>query len=92
MNPDANAAEWVDVVIRLVTAGGFGALVWYLVVKHIPNIEARHKKERDEWRAFIGGRDEALKEVIDEFTSEVKQSRQELAELKVEVRGYNRTG
>ena len=92
MNPDANAAEWVDVVIRLVTAGGFGALVWYLVVKHIPNIEARHKKERDEWRVFIGGRDEALKEVIDEFTSEVKQSRQELAELKVEVRGYNRTG
>ena len=28
--------EWVDPVVKLVTAGGFGALVWYLVIKHMP--------------------------------------------------------
>lgn len=40
---------WATPVIQLVTAGGFGALVWYFVVKHIPAIEARHRVDRTEW-------------------------------------------
>jgi len=38
--------EWVGYLTQLATAGGFGALVWYLVMKHIPAIEARHREER----------------------------------------------
>ena len=40
------APQWVNTIVQLTTAGGFGALVWYLVVRHIPAIELRHKDER----------------------------------------------
>ena len=89
MNPDTNAVEWVDVIVKLVTMGGFGALVWYLVVRHIPAIEERHRSERHEWRTFIRGRDEALSKVIDDFTDELSESRSELAQLRTEIRGLN---
>ena len=59
--------EWVQPLIQLVTAGGFGALVWYLVVKHIPAIEARHKEERLEWMNYIAKRDEKLEDLTKEF-------------------------
>lgn len=91
MTPDTNAIEWVDVIVKLVTMGGFGALVWYLVVKHIPAIEDRHRTERHEWRAFIRGRDEALTKVIDDFTEEIKESRTELTQLRTEVRGFHQS-
>ena len=83
------AIEWVDVVVKLVTAGGFGALVWYLVVKHIPLIEERHRVERNEWKDFIANRDESLKLVISNFVSEVKESREEMMRLKNEIQTLN---
>ena len=89
MNPDTNAVEWVDVIVKLVTMGGFGALVWYLVVRHIPEIEERHRSERHEWRTFIRGRDEALSKVVDDFTDELSESRTELAQLRTEIRGLS---
>tara|TARA_R100001129_G_scaffold118849_2_gene82339 strand:+ start:341 stop:622 length:282 start_codon:yes stop_codon:yes gene_type:complete len=89
MNPDTNAVEWVDVIVKLVTMGGFGALVWYLVVRHIPAIEERHRSERHEWRTFIRGRDEALSKVVDDFTDELSESRTELAQLRTEIRGLS---
>lgn len=45
--------QWVDAIVQLVTAGGFGALVWYLICRHIPDIETRHRDERTEWRTFL---------------------------------------
>ena len=50
---DPEQLNWVSSLITIATNGGFAALVWYLVVKHIPMIEERHKKERDEWRDTI---------------------------------------
>ena len=52
--------EWVPPVIQLVTAGGFGGLVWYLVVKHIPAIHQLHAVERKEWMAMVQKREEAF--------------------------------
>ncbi len=46
----ASGMDWVPSVLQLATAGGFSALVWYLVVKHIPFIESNHREERTEWR------------------------------------------
>ena len=45
---DAGFAEWSGPIVNLVTAGGFGALVWYLIVKHIPAKDDRHMLERQE--------------------------------------------
>lgn len=49
--------ELTPALIQLATNGGFAALVWYLVVKHIPNIEERHEKERDRWNVYSENRD-----------------------------------
>ena len=91
MTSDTNALELADVIVKLVTMGGFGALVWFLIVRHIPAIEDRHRNERHEWRTFIRGRDEALTKVIDDFTDEIKESRTELTQLRTEVRGFHQS-
>ena len=54
---------WVQPIVQLATAGGFGALVWYLVVRHIPNIEQRHRDERKEWLDYIKQRDDAFEQL-----------------------------
>ena len=70
--------NWVGPVIQLVTAGGFGALVWYLIVKHIPAIDERHREERreddkryreerKEWLEYIDRRDKALEATAKQF-------------------------
>lgn len=73
-------ADWVSPVVQLATAGGFGALVWYLIVKHIPSIEQRHiderrtdevrwQAERKEWLEYINKRDESFEKQSKEFTN-----------------------
>ena len=42
-----NEMTWAKALIELATAGGFGVLVWYLIVKYIPRMEDRHKEERE---------------------------------------------
>lgn len=68
--------EWVPSIIQLITAGGFGAFAWYLVIKHIPSIEERHREERKEWRDFISTRDADMKMVL----HDIVQSHQRLIE------------
>jgi hypothetical protein len=58
---------WVASIIQLATAGGFGAFSWYLVIKHIPIIEERHKSERDEWKEYLSKRDDELKGILKEL-------------------------
>ena len=51
-------AGWsFESLLAIVTNGGFGALVWYLIVKHLPAVEKRHEAERDRWMAWIEKRD-----------------------------------
>ena len=54
--------QWI---IQAATSGGFAALVWYLVVKHIPSITESHKKERDEWLAYMKLSDQAREKMIE---------------------------
>ena len=77
--------DWVDTLVKLVTAGGFGALVWYLVVKHIPAIEDRHRTERTEWREYIAKRDDSLNSLIKDFHESIEQVRKELSELRNDI-------
>jgi len=70
---------WVNPIVQLVTAGGFGALVWFLIVKYIPNQEERHKEERttwqerhkeerNQWTSMIADRDQSFSEQLNKFT------------------------
>ena len=43
-----NNFDWITPVTTLVSNGGFGALVWYLIVRHLPKIEETHRKERED--------------------------------------------
>ena len=78
MGTESSAAEWVELVTQLVTAGGFGALVWYLVVKHIPSIEVRHKEERESWRRFVKDRDESLERILVDVCESMNDLKNEL--------------
>ena len=63
MGAEPVIAGWeFESLVTLVTNGGFGALVWYLIVKHLPAVERRHEAERDRWMAWIDARDIAQKE------------------------------
>ena len=48
---------WVAPILQLVTAGGFGALAWYLIVRHLPTVEKEHREERATWMAYNEKRD-----------------------------------
>ncbi len=80
-----SALDWVSPVIQLTTAGGFGALVWYLVIKHIPGIERRHKSERDEWLAYIQKRDQVSDGVARNYIESVASLRQDLQRIEVKI-------
>jgi len=43
--------DWVESFVKLSTMGGFGALLWYIMVKYLPVIEERHRQEREKWNA-----------------------------------------
>lgn len=40
-------AEWVEPLIQLTTAGGFGAMLWWVLVKHLPRQEQSHCERID---------------------------------------------
>jgi hypothetical protein len=44
---DDTSMDWVGPVINLVTTGGFGALLWYLVAKRMPEQEKTRREERE---------------------------------------------
>jgi len=73
--------EWVAPIIQLVTAGGFGALVWYLVVKHIPAIEDRHMREREELAKQLSEHADKFEELTREFITVLTDVRAELKAL-----------
>ena len=82
--------SWVSPIIQLVTAGGFGALVWYLIVKHQPAIDERHRDERAEWLEYIRKRDSDFEELSTKFVSLCLKLEHELAELQEKVDGIGK--
>ena len=81
----ADSMSWVGPIIQLVTAGGFGALVWFLIVKHIPSIEDRHKVERGEWLGYIEKRDNSYEQLAKEHTEAVNELKSELQMLRIRM-------
>ena len=78
---NADALVWVDPLVRLATAGGFGALVWYFIVKHIPGIEKRHRDERQSFLDYIKERDDKLEAIVKDYYGAVESVRDELREI-----------
>lgn len=70
--------EWAAPVIQLVTSGGFGALAWYLIVKHGPRVDEMHRVERKEAQdQFIL----ALESQRSEFEKSIHSEREHCREL-----------
>ncbi len=70
--------DWTESIIQLATASGFGGLVWYLLVKHMPKLQDLHREERKEWtdcmsreaaqfRDYIEKRDADAKVLFDRY-------------------------
>lgn len=80
---------WVQPIIQLTTAGGFGALVWFLVVKQIPQFLDRHRQERTEWYEGQRQRDAeflaAQRERDAELVSALKEINGSLHDLRKEI-------
>jgi len=75
------ASGWeFETIVSLVTNGGFGALVWYLIVKHMPAVEKRHEQERDRWMAWIDTRDKAQRDAETALLEALKSMSNHLAE------------
>lgn len=79
---DIADAGWAAPLIQLATATGYGGLVWYLVVKHIPLIEQRHQSERVEWLNYIRTRDQEVQQIMRDHV-------QLTNDVQVEVRKLN---
>ena len=76
---------WFKDVLQLAQGAGFAGLVWYYHAVQMPRKDAEHKKEREEWMAYIKDRDtkyETLLEkaisskgsIIDEFSYHTRQA------------------
>jgi len=44
---DPTTNELLSVIAQVATAGGFGALVWYLIVKEIPRQQSDYRESLD---------------------------------------------
>jgi len=66
--------DFTKELIDIATAGGFTALVWYLVVRHIPSITAAHQKEREEWLSYIKSRDAKYESMLERCMTAIEHN------------------
>ena len=83
-NP-ADFTSWIEPLVQLATAGCFGALVGYLVVKHIPSIEERHQSERGEWLQYIQRRDDDFDEMYRKNLEQNMEIQNRLEKLQIRI-------
>lgn len=77
-------ARNVSLMIQLATSGGFGALVWYLIAKHIP---AQNKESRQDAAIARDAFKEMLVENRSAFTDALIKIEESHREELVEMRG-----
>lgn len=93
MPPESDFGGLAQAIINLVQAAGFGGLVWYLLVKHIPNENDKHTNEREkaeeknrlerqEWLHYIKTRDQEYDALIKDYMLNMEKLREELKDLK----------
>jgi len=88
-NP-SDFTSWIESLVQLATAGGFGALVWYLVVKHIPAIEERHQGERSEWLHYIKNRDDDFDEMYRKNLEQNMEIQNQLEKLQIRIENVSK--
>lgn len=66
--------DWVGPVIQLTTAGGFGALLWFLVWKRMPEQEQAAREERKEWLSYMQQRDAKFEQLIEKCVRCIEES------------------
>lgn len=85
VNPANFVWPWVAPVVYLVTTGGFGAMVWYMMVIHQPKVEDRHKDERAEWLSYISSRDVEAKERDAQFMKLTREMIEATSGVRIEL-------
>ena len=80
--------QWIE----FATTGGFLVLSWYLLVRHIPLIEERHRTERDqhqaerrEWLEYIQRRDDNFERLTREHIESLAQIRNDINQLRTSI-------
>ena len=78
-----------DAIIALSTQGGMAAFGWWILVKHLPRIEDRHREERQDFIRYMEKRDERTERITSEFRAiaekygdEIGDIRRDLSELR----------
>lgn len=73
MFPDSGALDWAN----LITSGGFGALVWYLITKYIPAqtaaFENAVRKEREAFTQMLEQERRSFREVNEQQRIDFKE-------------------
>lgn len=60
---------WVKDLLQLAQGAGFAGLVWYYHAIQMPRKDAEHKKEREEWMAYIKDRDNKYETLLEKAIS-----------------------
>ena len=74
-------SEWIASIVQLATAGGYGTLTWYLLVKHLPNREDRHREERLGFITAMESRDKRIETILGEYHRTIEKHIEQMAEV-----------
>ena len=70
---------WFKDVLQLAQGAGFAGLVWYYHAVQIPRKDAEHKKEREEWMAYIKDRDTKYEALLEKAISCIQRIEDEFS-------------
>lgn len=86
----------LDTIIQLVSAGGFGAMAWYLIGKVLPEKDREHRaerqadqerwrEERGEFRAYIAARDAQWIDYLEKLDNREDERTKKFMELTIRL-------
>lgn len=86
----------LETIIQLASAGGMGALSWYLIAKVLPEKDREHREERKadqlrwqdergEFRAYIAARDAQWIEYLEKLDTQDDKRTRELMDLTIRL-------
>lgn len=86
----------LETIIQLASAGGMGALSWYLIAKVLPEKDKEHREERKadqqrwqdergEFRAYIAARDAQWIEYLEKLDNEHDKRTKDLMDLTIRL-------
>lgn len=91
MTPDAAATSWIEIVSNLSATGVLAWFCWYLITKHLPKMEDRHREERAELVASLEAKDDKHDEVVEAFNRTMQRSNEVQAESNIRLGGLEKS-